>query len=811
MKLDHGGAALKVESTHDFETASFNIKASPIAFQVLSSGLYQDKISAVIRELSTNAWDGHRLRENGVKAEDGSWLVQPDPNRTKRPFKVELPSQWNPVFAVRDYGVGLDHAGIMKLYTTYFGSTKSDSNDFTGALGLGSKSPFSMASSFLVISYFNGTKRTYTAMIGEDGFPTIVLMEEVKTGEENGLEVRVTVNPNQVHMFRDRAAKIYAFFDVPPDIPGLTINKPTYVRKSDKWGIREHRNSAPTGVIMGQICYPITLSALDGKVKPQIYSILQSHNGSIDFFCDIGDVDFQASREALSYTQRTFDFFENALDNFYQEARRRALDEFNKCTTYLDGYLYLRNCDSLTKQLLEDDRAKGLLKIGDRVVDWTTTPREDGTIAASELCLVSEVVTQPAPTAPAGTQPTVKHNLLPKFRSISAYNGETLDTHWNRGYNASTKMVEYSFSLPTSIGRQIMVVLNDQGAPLYQIRDHLINEGIFKHINKSAGHVHHLFLVDKKYPETAKALAKIFEVSVTNISSWNMAAASLVTAQKLARIFTARENMRNTYDVTDRIESESDLKSIRYYICSRGNAHTYDNAIEPTLVSDTASVNSFMLMLRRYGYLSKDEAVAIVPKSKEDEFKKMLPNVKHISTIRGTKKWGDFDQETQREISAMVFRSKINDNRFEQQADAVTADIVHFLTQVIEGSRVDGKIRQWAAQTINTYTALANEVYSKLSRGTRPHEPKAYVEWFEQQFKSDIVCFQGELDKLTKLETAVHEMFPTLGIIQNLYYNRTNSRYYAWPDEVKRNVQNAVARDTPLIYAALGILDTENT
>ena len=279
MKLDHGGAALKVESSHDFETATFNIKASPIAFQVLSSGLYQDKIAAVIRELSTNAWDGHRLRELGVKNPDGTWAVTPIKNQTKVPFKVVLPSQWDPVFTVRDYGVGLDHEGVMRLYTTYFGSTKSDSNDFTGALGLGSKSPFSMASSFLVLSYYNGTLRTYTAMIGEDGFPTIVLMDESPTKEVNGLEIRVTVNPNQIHMFRDRAAKIYSFFDVPPNVPGLTITKPTYTKRGEKWAIRDNSymrtSTGPAGVIMGQICYPITLSALEGKVKPHIYQLLK--------------------------------------------------------------------------------------------------------------------------------------------------------------------------------------------------------------------------------------------------------------------------------------------------------------------------------------------------------------------------------------------------------------------------------------------------------------------------------------------------------------------------------------------------------
>ena len=37
----------------------FNIKRTSKAFQILSSGLYSNKILAIVRELSCNAWDAH--------------------------------------------------------------------------------------------------------------------------------------------------------------------------------------------------------------------------------------------------------------------------------------------------------------------------------------------------------------------------------------------------------------------------------------------------------------------------------------------------------------------------------------------------------------------------------------------------------------------------------------------------------------------------------------------------------------------------------------------------------------------------------
>lgn len=157
------------------ETA-FTIKTTAKAFDILSSGLYTDNITAIIRELSCNAADAHKLADN----ED-------------TPFEVHLPSKLEPWFHVRDYGTGLsdeqirgelipvmhetedgdvvqdvDENGELRftraggLYTTYFDSTKTDSNDFIGALGLGSKSPFSYTNAFEVISRFEGKRRVYS-------------------------------------------------------------------------------------------------------------------------------------------------------------------------------------------------------------------------------------------------------------------------------------------------------------------------------------------------------------------------------------------------------------------------------------------------------------------------------------------------------------------------------------------------------------------------------------------------------------------------------------------------------------------------
>ena len=115
------------------EIGEFRIRNSAKAFNILSSGLYANKIRAIIRELSCNAVDSH------VAA-----------GKQDTPFDVHLPNQLDPTFRIRDYGTGLTHDQVLNIYTTYFESTKTESNQFIGALGLGSKSPFSYTDNFTV-------------------------------------------------------------------------------------------------------------------------------------------------------------------------------------------------------------------------------------------------------------------------------------------------------------------------------------------------------------------------------------------------------------------------------------------------------------------------------------------------------------------------------------------------------------------------------------------------------------------------------------------------------------------------------------
>ena len=163
---------------------AFTIKASARAFEILSSNLYSNPLGSMIRELSTNAYDAHVMV-----------------GKAQEPFHLTLPSVLEPSFKIRDFGPGLSHNDIMNIYTTFFESTKTNSNDMVGCLGLGSKSPFGVADNLTVTSFFQGEKTIYSAFLNADRIPSIALFHKEPTDEPNGVEIEVAINADDFKVF----------------------------------------------------------------------------------------------------------------------------------------------------------------------------------------------------------------------------------------------------------------------------------------------------------------------------------------------------------------------------------------------------------------------------------------------------------------------------------------------------------------------------------------------------------------------------------------------------------------------------------
>jgi hypothetical protein len=317
------------------EIGEFRIRNSAKAFNILSSGLYANKVRAIIRELSCNAVDSHTAA-----------------GKQDTPFDVHLPNSLEPWFSIRDYGTGLSADQVTNIYTTYFESTKTASNEFIGALGLGSKSPFSYTDNFTVTAIKDGIKGIYTAFINEQGVPSIAKMMDEQTTEPAGVEVRFAVEERyDFSKFRDEARYVYEYFKLRPVVSGnsdFKFKDPSYKEMNIIPGVHYSDNNH-SYAIMGNIKYPLTDIPSAEKSLGGLQGLL--HCGLVMEF-NIGELDFQASREGLSYIPQTVNAIKTKLEQLNAQLATHIAQEADKITNLWEraGYLEKRFQEHLFNQ-----------------------------------------------------------------------------------------------------------------------------------------------------------------------------------------------------------------------------------------------------------------------------------------------------------------------------------------------------------------------------------------------------------------------------------------------------------------------------
>lgn len=298
---------------------SFTIKSTAKSFEILSGGLYSDPIAAIVRELSCNAYDAH------VAA-----------NNTNTPILIHLPNSIEPYLSIKDYGTGLCDKDVLELYTTYFESTKTESNLFTGALGLGSKTPFSYTKSYEVISRFNGTISSYHMFINEDGIPDVAKMNTLPTTEENGLEIKIGVDPKDFGTFNQRTASELKHFDVLPEVVGADhfefrqVPSGDGVLTGDGWLIHNNSSAYKTKftAIQGNVQYKVDLHQIRSEFTDQQWKILMEISCVLMF--DIGKINFAVNREDLRYDEPTKKELVASLHNMLSDLFKITLQRCNE-------------------------------------------------------------------------------------------------------------------------------------------------------------------------------------------------------------------------------------------------------------------------------------------------------------------------------------------------------------------------------------------------------------------------------------------------------------------------------------------------
>jgi hypothetical protein len=334
-----------IEGNVDLQGQEFEIAATGHAFEILSKNIYSDVPRAIIREVLFNAVDAH-TRSN-----------------CKDDVELYLPTAADPTVKIADHGIGMTHKDVMDVYRNFFKSTKQNNNRETGMLGLGAKTPFAYTNQFTVVTSRGGSRRTYLMLKNEEGIPTVNLISDEKD-DLTGTVVEIPINTADASTFYDATLKTIPFMKKMPVIArgsmefykhagGRLLGKDTqqaiedihsliysgkqtisvsHTTSDDNLGnnilaIAKSISSSPLAVIMGGVYYTVDMSSLkvDESVEHPLFPI--SLYGVKIAHVKIGDIDFQPSREALNYSERTMTLVKGIFNRDFDDGVRSLLSK----------------------------------------------------------------------------------------------------------------------------------------------------------------------------------------------------------------------------------------------------------------------------------------------------------------------------------------------------------------------------------------------------------------------------------------------------------------------------------------------------
>lgn len=303
--------------------------------------LYADAELACIREYSTNALDSH--------IEAGQ----------TRPLEVTTPTALRPLLTIRDYGVGLDADAIRDIYSRYGASTKRNTNDAVGMLGLGCKSALAYVDQFTLAGIKDGQRMLVSIARDEAGAGTMTVLEAGPTDEPDGVEISIPTDDE--YTLERKARDFFSYWEPglvllngsePKPLEGYEVGDYIVADRDTSYGALGRHDGHPLTVVMGNVSYPPP----DGYEHEAIDSLPRDKRLVVRV--PIGAVHFTPSREGLQDSPQTRAALDAALSDFQSEVREAAIEAITQAP----------NRPAAARHLIEARQAFGKANVPD--LEW---------------------------------------------------------------------------------------------------------------------------------------------------------------------------------------------------------------------------------------------------------------------------------------------------------------------------------------------------------------------------------------------------------------------------------------------------------
>ncbi|MFA5709330.1 ATP-binding protein [Mycolicibacterium sp.] len=280
--------------------------------------LYSDRRLAVVREYVSNAVDTTRVA--------GS----------TEPVEVTTPTVLDPNLIVTDHGTGMSTAEVEATFLAFAASTKRDSNELIGGLGIGAKAAWALAESFVVDTVKNG-KRTVVRAARDLSHQ--VILSGVPSEQSDGTTITVPVEigshgeywrhvVSEVASAHAEGAVVVDGAAVPSIAAGPTWIGPVSCKQVNQ----EHAVMVRSGG---------TLFASVPEVTQRVLSATKLTACLIEL--PVGSFDHTPSRETLVATARTLAAVETVLAQYARAYAERAQQVRELAETDLAAAVALRS------------------------------------------------------------------------------------------------------------------------------------------------------------------------------------------------------------------------------------------------------------------------------------------------------------------------------------------------------------------------------------------------------------------------------------------------------------------------------------
>ena len=343
-----------------------------MVIKLLRDKMYKNKIGAVAREISSNSRDANR-----------------EAGRGDSPIVISIETESNLLsseecsITFQDNGVGISPERMENIFLKYGGSTKRDSDKFTGGFGIGAKTPFAYNDNFFISTIVEDsgvrTEYLYQAIITSDGNSEVSRMIELgssTTTEQTGTKITVPLKSDEDRIkFEKEINFVTRFWTTQPIIKNFFSRESgdqkgnvlfeddvliSYQEDSDK---ELFNSDIKIVALIDEIPYPINHKTLENEIGVKLGL---SNNSRVKWVLKFktGDITVSGSREDIEYIEQNLKTIHNTYLSFLKIGRGLIADFQSKPTNYLEACKYTETLQTYANRYYNCDLVVGDYSVG---------------------------------------------------------------------------------------------------------------------------------------------------------------------------------------------------------------------------------------------------------------------------------------------------------------------------------------------------------------------------------------------------------------------------------------------------------------